>query len=103
MAPKSTVEEFISCSSSLAKPPPPAYNEIITVTVQGYDVTKTFRVYKGVLCHYSDDFRALLNGSWKDSAGDIYLDNVLPDVFDLFFYWLNTGELSPIDKDKMDI
>jgi hypothetical protein len=64
---------------------------------------KVFKVYRGVLCHYSDYFRTLLNGGWKDSAGDISLDDVSPDVFDLFFYWLNTSELSPIDRDNTDI
>jgi hypothetical protein len=103
MAP-STTEEPIPCSTPPSKPPPSAYDEILTVTVDTPgSVVKTFQVYRGVLCHYSDYFRALLNGGWKDSAGNISLDDVSPKIFGFFFYRLNTGELSPIDRDHTDI
>jgi hypothetical protein len=52
----------------------------VTVDAHG-DVAKIFQVYRGVLCHYSDYFRALLNGGWKDSASDISLDDVSPELF----------------------
>jgi hypothetical protein len=104
MAPKPATESPIPCSWPPSKPPLSAYDEILTVTIAASDTTtKAFKIFRGVLCHYSDYFRALLNGGWKDSVEAITLDDVLPDVFSLFFYWLNTGSLSPIDKDNTDI
>jgi hypothetical protein len=55
---------------------------------------KDFLVYRDVLCHFSEYFRALLSGGFKENgANTLTLDEVDVDVFELFFYWLNTGHV----------
>lgn len=55
---------------------------------------KSYLLHKGLLCFYSDYFRAAFNGSFKEATdGKIELMDVEPKVFDIFQIWLYSRRL----------
>ncbi|THW56372.1 hypothetical protein D6D20_08756 [Aureobasidium pullulans] len=68
------------------------YNGIVTVVVGSKK--KSYSLHKGLLCFYSDYFRAAFNGSFKEATdGKIELMEVEPEVFDIFQVWLYSRRL----------
>lgn len=61
---------------------------------------KSYSLHKGLLCFYSDYFRAAFNGSFKEATdGKIELMDVEPEVFDIFQVWLYSRRLqAPTDS-----
>ncbi|THY91796.1 hypothetical protein D6C89_05552 [Aureobasidium pullulans] len=74
------------------------YNGIVTVVVGSKK--KSYSLHKGLLCFYSDYFRAAFNGSFKEATdGKIELMDVEPEVFDIFQVWLYSRRLqAPADS-----
>jgi hypothetical protein len=65
---------------------------MVTVEFEGMD--KTFQVYKGLICHYSEYFRAAFNGRFTESNGVSKLPNSEYFGFATFFNWMMEGKLS---------
>jgi hypothetical protein len=49
---------------------------------------KIYTVHKDLICHYSEYFRTAYNGRWKEAEGGVALDDVEPEVFNIFIHWL---------------
>jgi hypothetical protein len=87
-----SVIDLIQCPKPFPRPPPSAYDEILTITVGEPDVAKVFRVYRGVLCHYSEYFKTMLNGSLKErGSNELTIEDIAPEIFELFYNFFNTG------------
>jgi len=70
----------------------------VTVVVTG-SKKKSYSLHKGLLCFYSDYFRAAFNGSFKEATdGKIELMDVEPEVFDIFQVWLYSRRLQASQK-----
>lgn len=68
------------------------YRESVTLVVGTFEILYT--LHKGLLCFYSDFFRAALNGSFKEAKDRrIELPEVDIDVFEAFQVWLYTQNL----------
>jgi hypothetical protein len=68
------------------------YRSSVTLIVGAAKVQYT--LHKGLLCFYSDFFRAALNGSFKEATEHrIELPEVEIDVFEAFQVWLYTQSL----------
>ncbi|EDU47706.1 BTB domain containing protein [Pyrenophora tritici-repentis] len=95
--------ERIPCSHRPSKLPPSTYDRIFALTVEN-DCDdfedKVFHVYREVLKHSSIWFSKRLEDEWKGDTGSMNLHKYKTpfcsavDIFELFFYWLNTGELA---------
>jgi hypothetical protein len=61
--------EPIPCSSPYPRPPASAYDKILTLKVgkPGHD-PQFFRFYRGVLCHYSEYFKTMLNSDFREGG-----------------------------------
>jgi hypothetical protein len=69
-----------------------AYDDIITIAVGLDNAKKKYRVYRGLLCHFSGYFDRMLNGSFKESGSTyLHLRDIDADTFHVFYYWLNSG------------
>ncbi|KAI4759558.1 hypothetical protein E4T52_02335 [Aureobasidium sp. EXF-3400] len=65
------------------------YKEPVTLIVG--TAKKQYTLHKGLLCFYSDFFRAALNGSFKEATErKVELPEVQIDVFEAFQVWLYT-------------
>ncbi|KAE8823420.1 hypothetical protein PTNB73_10018 [Pyrenophora teres f. teres] len=92
----------IPCSYQTTKPPPTAYDTMFRLIVHSVFVseTKDFYVYRGLLERSSSWFRDAFEHKWSTNHGFMPLEWTHErffysmEVFKLFFYWLNTGELS---------
>ena len=75
------------------------YDKIITVAVGPDNAKKKFKIYRGLLCHFSSYFDRMLNGSFRE-GGSTYLrlKDTDADTFDVFFYWLNSGVVGLADS-----
>ncbi|KAI4747143.1 hypothetical protein E4T50_02498 [Aureobasidium sp. EXF-12298] len=74
------------------KPTSKHYSEMVTVVVG--DSKQPFVLHKGLLCFYSDFFRAAFEGSFKESTErKIDLPDVGIDVFKAFQVWLYSQSL----------
>lgn len=67
----------------------------LTVGMPNLDVPqKTFQVYRGALCHYSGYFKTMLNSGFQEGGSEhLELDAVDPQVFQMFYDFMNTGDL----------
>ncbi|KAL9025528.1 MAG: hypothetical protein Q9180_007649 [Flavoplaca navasiana] len=71
---------------------------IVTVRVGSGEEVKSWAIHKGLLTHHSPFFAAALNGSFKESTSNVVeLIEDSPEAFELFAYWLYTGDLAPSD------
>jgi hypothetical protein len=72
-----------------------AYEELIEVTVgPDKDDTKTFRVYRGLLCFHARYFSGLLNSGFTEAGSNsVRLVDVDIDVIQCCYYWINSGIL----------
>ncbi|KAL8864393.1 MAG: hypothetical protein Q9198_009892 [Flavoplaca austrocitrina] len=69
---------------------------IVTVRVGSGEEVKSWAVHKGLLTHHSPFFAAALNGFFKESTSNVVeLIEDSPEAFNLFVYWLYTGDLTP--------
>ncbi|KAI4685325.1 uncharacterized protein J4E84_006052 [Alternaria hordeiaustralica] len=91
--------ELIPCAHAPTKPPAHVYDKIITVAVGPDNAKKKFKIYRGLLCHFSSYFDRMLNGSFRE-GGSTYLrlKDTDADTFDVFFYWLNSGVVGLADS-----
>lgn len=65
---------------------------------------KSYSLHKGLLCKYSDYFRAALTGSFAEAATQtVRLDEEDPAIFDLFVTWLYTQRIIPEDMTSKDV
>jgi hypothetical protein len=70
-----------------------AFKSIITITVGEGHGARDFQVYRGLLSHHSQFFKRFLLGTLKNSnSHSLPHDDV--GVFQIFYDWLNSGELS---------
>jgi len=78
------------------------YDKIITVAVGPDDAKKKFKIYRGLLCHFSSYFDRMLNGSFRE-GGSTYLrlNDTDADTFNVFYYWLNSGVLDLADSEGL--
>jgi hypothetical protein len=68
------------------------YDTMMSITVGPDGAEKEYQVYRGLLCYYSDYFDRLLNGAFKEGGSkSLRLKNITVEVFQAFYYWLNTG------------
>jgi len=81
-----------------------AFDEMITVSILNNSTKKTFQVYHGVLCFYSEYFKNLLNGEFRE-AGCKALEVTVctANEFQMFYDWINTGEFGREGVDPSDI
>jgi hypothetical protein len=83
-------EQLTNCSD--------AYEELIEVIFGLDDLTKTFRVYRGLLCFHAKYFVGLLDGGFAEAGSQsIRLADVDVDVFQCFYYWTNSGTLEDLN------
>lgn len=82
-----------------------AYDKILVATVgKPGESSKVFQVYRGVLCHYSDYFKAMLNSGCQEGGSDsLTLDAVDPPVFQMFYDFMNTGSLIVNEASKWEV
>ncbi|KAI4629083.1 uncharacterized protein J4E87_003344 [Alternaria ethzedia] len=80
MADKLKVSQAAPRFSTVAK------GEIVTIFV-GYE-KKRYNIHKDIICHHSEYFRTAFNGRWKESDEGVTLEDVDPEVFNLFVHWL---------------
>ncbi|KAI4953693.1 hypothetical protein J4E91_002541 [Alternaria rosae] len=68
------------------------YDKIITVAVGPDEAKKKFKIYRGLLCHFSSHFDRMLNGPFREGSS-IYLRlrDVDAEIFSIFYCWLNSG------------
>ncbi|KAF2128232.1 hypothetical protein P153DRAFT_405586 [Dothidotthia symphoricarpi CBS 119687] len=86
--------ESFPCSSPVEKPPLDAYDTMITLNVGEPGKQKLFQVYRGVLCHYSDYFKTMLDSGFKEGwSKDLKITDVKLDLFQIFYDFINTGEI----------
>jgi hypothetical protein len=88
---------LIPCSSPRPRPPASAYDEILTLSVgkPGGDAPKVFRVYRGVLYHYSEYFKTMLNSGFRESGSSaLDFEDTTPETFQVFYDFINTGNLA---------
>lgn len=45
-------------------------------------------IHKDLICHHSDYFRRVYNGSWKEVHEGVTLPDVEPEIFNIFVNWL---------------
>ncbi|KAH7086391.1 hypothetical protein FB567DRAFT_593335 [Paraphoma chrysanthemicola] len=96
-----SLAESIPCSKPAAKPPPNAYDHMMTIVVT-HENGHEFQVYHGVLCFYSVYFKTLLDGPFKEGGSTRHvLRDVTYDVFHMFYSWMNTNTVMDI-KDSTD-
>jgi hypothetical protein len=57
--------------------------------------TKTFPIRRGLICYHSKFFDNLLQGNFREGGSDHHRlsEEYDLDVFEIVFYWLNTGKL----------
>jgi hypothetical protein len=71
------------------------FGEIVDMVVGSANGTKTSKIHKGALCHYSGYFDKALNGGFSEArAGRIELLEEEIDIFERFVVWLYTGRLN---------
>ncbi|KAI4647976.1 hypothetical protein J4E93_004387 [Alternaria ventricosa] len=89
----------IPCAYPPAKPPAHVYDTIITIAVGPDNAKKKFKIYRGLLCHFSSYFDRMLNGSFKE-CGSTYLrlKDIDAETFNVFYYWLNSGVVDCMDN-----
>jgi hypothetical protein len=68
------------------------FDRMMTVIVGQSPDTETFPVHRGLLCHHSGLLRTLLQGPFKNNDSHA-LPNEKPEIFQLFFHWLYSGEV----------
>ncbi|CAD0088398.1 unnamed protein product, partial [Aureobasidium mustum] len=72
-----------------------------TVTVLVGIFKQPFILHKGLLCFYSDFFRAALEGSFKEAnEGKVELPDVQVEIFEAFQVWLYSRSLRNIEDDQ---
>ena len=65
------------------------------------DQSRSFYIYKGVLCYFSDYFKAALCGEFTEANSDsVTLDENNPHIFGFVFRWLFTGKLACADGNE---
>lgn len=65
---------------------------------------KKFQVYRGLLCFHSSYFDRLLNGQFREGGSNyIRLNDTTVEIFQAFFFWLNTGKLCAPAGDKIPL
>lgn len=70
------------------------YDEIVEITVGIGKSKKTFKVHKGIVCHYSGYFDKALNGDFKEGkTGKIMLPEEEVGLFQRLVHWLYSGEI----------
>ena len=67
------------------------YDEIVTISVGVGKAEKNFEIHKGLLCFYSNFFRAALKGGFAEANSKGFnLPTESPKIFQLFKNWLYT-------------
>jgi hypothetical protein len=70
------------------------YQDYDIVTIEVGEEKKLYRTHKALLTHYSDYFRKALQGPWAEAEDKkITLDDVEPNIFDIFVNWISTKKL----------
>ncbi|CAO1605056.1 hypothetical protein XANCAGTX0491_008591 [Xanthoria calcicola] len=69
------------------------------ITIKLGPAGKIFHIHKGLLCHASPVFRAMMQHNWKEKQdGCIVLKDEDPEVFRRFMHWLYYGTV--LDSDE---
>ncbi|KAI4222449.1 MAG: hypothetical protein L6R36_006133 [Xanthoria steineri] len=69
------------------------------ITIKLVPAGETFHIHKGLLCHASPVFRAMMQHDWKEKQdGCIVPENEDPKVFRRFMHWLYYGTV--LDSDE---
>jgi hypothetical protein len=63
-----------------------AMGKVVTIIIG--PEKKAYSVHKGLICYYSEYFRTVHNGQWKEAEDGVSLDMVEPIVFNIFLHWL---------------
>ncbi|KAF2820412.1 hypothetical protein CC86DRAFT_387440 [Ophiobolus disseminans] len=96
-------QEPIPCLHRPPKPPPNAFDTVITVVIGPEGSEKKYQIYRGLLCFHSKYIDRMLNGGFKEAGlGVLHLGDVDHEDFQNFFYWLNTGIVACGDHPKLD-
>jgi hypothetical protein len=73
-----------------------AKGEVVVIFVG--PTKKRYTIYKDIICHHSEYFRAAYSGRWKESDEGVTLEDVEVEVFNLFVHWLYTQEMPDDDE-----
>ncbi|KAF2497212.1 hypothetical protein BU16DRAFT_581176 [Lophium mytilinum] len=91
---KKVQEDAALCPFAKRVVPASCYDTIVTVTVGAGEEKKTFQVYKGLISFHSSYFARAFNGSFSEAEKEtVELPEDEVDVFDIFYYWINSGRL----------
>ncbi|KAL8780703.1 MAG: hypothetical protein Q9213_006349 [Squamulea squamosa] len=72
-------------------------DELVTIKLESSN--RTFYIHKGLLCHHSAVFKAMLERDWKEKQeGLVILKDEDPELFRRFMLWLYWGKI--IDDDE---
>lgn len=80
------------------------YDRIIKVIVGPEGATREFQVYRGLICHHSEYFDRMLNGSFREAQSEsLRLEEVQVEMFHHFYDWMNTGafDIDGYTKDEI--
>jgi hypothetical protein len=95
----------IPCSSPYPRPPASAYDEILTLKVgkPGRNAPKVFKLYRGVLCHYSEYFKTMLNSGFQEGgSSNLDVKDTTPETFQIFYDFVYTGDLTTFTHAMVD-
>lgn len=68
--------------------------------VKSAEVTEDFITYRGLLCYHSKYFESLPTGSFKEGGATTYrVTSCTPQIFAMFYNWMNTGVAWMGDED----
>ncbi|KAF2656849.1 hypothetical protein K491DRAFT_715065 [Lophiostoma macrostomum CBS 122681] len=87
-------------------PPPPSLGAAAAgdmVTIEVGPNHQNYQVYKDFLVYYSDYFRKALAGPWKEAEGVVRIEDVEPELFKLFIYWLYTQDVKRLYSEDVDV
>ncbi|KAI4103909.1 MAG: hypothetical protein LQ339_004026 [Xanthoria mediterranea] len=81
------------------KKPPLRHLLDTIITIKLEPAGEIFHIHKGLLCHASPVFRAMMQHNWKEKQdGCIVLKDEDPEVFRRFIYWLYNGTVLDFDE-----
>ncbi|KAH0372210.1 hypothetical protein KCU65_g1355, partial [Aureobasidium melanogenum] len=94
--PKTAVTATRAASTPKGQPSRKHFKQTVTIHVGTFK--QPFILHKGLLCFYSDFFRAALEGSFKEAnEGKVELPDVKVEVFEAFQVWLYSRSLRNIE------